>query len=83
MNSYYSIKEAARLLGISRAYVYYLKDTGQISVEKIGAQYVIHKDELERYKNNKGVVVQQHQEEKWVTELNALFAVHQLPNHIL
>jgi len=48
----YSIREAAELLGISRAYVYNLKDMGRIKVEKIGAQYVISQEEIDRYKNN-------------------------------
>lgn len=45
----YSIREAAIELGVSRTYVYYLRDTGQIKVEQIGAQYVITQDEINRY----------------------------------
>ena len=49
---YYSIKEAAEELKVSRTYIYYLRDTGQIKVEKIGSQYVITQEEIERYKNS-------------------------------
>lgn len=48
----YSMKEAAELLSISRAYVYYLKMTGLIKAEKIGAQWVISQEEIDRYKNS-------------------------------
>ena len=48
-NEVYSIKEAAKLLGITRAYVYILRDMGKIKVKKIGSQYVITKKEIERY----------------------------------
>lgn len=57
-NKVYSIKEAARLLGISPTYVYYLRATGGIRAERIGAQWVISHEEIERYKNSR-VVVQQ------------------------
>jgi len=47
----YSIKEAAKLLGISRSGVHWLKDTGKIKAEKIGSQYVISQEEIDRYLN--------------------------------
>lgn len=48
----YSMKEAAEELGVSRPYVYYLRDTGQIKAEKIGAQWTISQEEIDRYKNS-------------------------------
>lgn len=48
----YSIKEAAEILGMSRSGVHWLKDTGKIKVEKIGEQYVISQEELDRYKDS-------------------------------
>lgn len=48
-----SIKEAAQKLGISAAWVYRLKDLGRITAERIGAQWVISQEEVERYKNSK------------------------------
>jgi excisionase family DNA binding protein len=50
-NNLYSIKEAAELLGISRAYVYYLKNIGKIKAKKIGSQYVVGQKEIDRYKD--------------------------------
>lgn len=55
----YSLKEAALLLGVSRAYVYHLKDMGRIKAEKIGAQWVISQEEIERYKDSRVVAQQQ------------------------
>jgi len=52
-DKYYSIKEAAEELNVSRSYVYWLKDTGRINAEKIGAQWVISQEEIDRYKNSK------------------------------
>jgi len=52
-NKLYSIKEAAELLGISRAYIYLLKDMGKIKVEKIGSQYVISQEEIDHYKQER------------------------------
>jgi hypothetical protein len=46
-----SIKGAALLLGISRAYLYYLKDVGDIRVDRIGSRYVIAQKEIDRYKD--------------------------------
>jgi len=50
---YYSMKEAAEILGVSRTWMYYLKETRRIRVEKIGAQYVVSEAELHRYKQHK------------------------------
>jgi len=49
----YSMKEAAQELGISRAYMYYLKDMGRVKAEKIGAQWVITEAEIKRYREAK------------------------------
>ena len=49
---YYSIKEAAKELGLSAAWVYRLKDLNRINAERIGAQWVITQEEIERYKTN-------------------------------
>lgn len=48
----YSIKEAADILGMTRSGVHWLKDTGKIKAEKIGEQWVISEEELERYRSN-------------------------------
>ena len=50
---YLSTKEAAERLGISRGYIYYLRDTGKIKALKIGEQWVISEKELERYKSTR------------------------------
>lgn len=50
-NKLYSIQEAAELLGVSRSYVYLLKDMGKIKATKIGAQYVIAQEEIDRYRD--------------------------------
>ena len=47
---YYSIREAALLLGVSRSYVYHLIGLRKLKAEKIGAQYVVTIKELQRYK---------------------------------
>lgn len=52
-NKYYSVKDAAKELEVSRAYIYYLRDTNQLKLEKIGSQYVISQEELDKYKNSK------------------------------
>lgn len=49
---YYSMKETAERLRLSRAFVYYLKDTGKLKVEKIGNQYVVSQKAIEEYQNN-------------------------------
>lgn len=48
----YSMREAAEELGISRAQIYYLKNTRQLQAKRIGAQFVITQEEIDRYKNN-------------------------------
>jgi len=50
VTKYYSMKEVAVMLGISRAYLYYLKDTRQLKVQKIGSQFVVSEKEVERIK---------------------------------
>ena len=45
----YSVKQAARLLGFSPSYLYLLIQLGELRAEKIGAQYVISGEEVERY----------------------------------
>ena len=52
-NKEYSIKEAAKILGITRSGVHWLKDTGKIKARKIGSYYVISQEEIDRYKNSK------------------------------
>jgi len=48
VTKFYSMKEVAAMLGISRAYLYYLKDTRKLKVQKIGAQFVVAEREVER-----------------------------------
>ena len=43
------LPEAARLLGISLAYIYVLKDAGKIRVRRIGRAARIHRDDLEAF----------------------------------
>jgi excisionase family DNA binding protein len=50
VTKYYSMKEVAAMLGISRAHLYHLKDTRKLKVEKIGAQFAVSARELERIK---------------------------------
>jgi len=50
MNKYYSMKEAAGVLGVTRSAMYYLKLAGKIKVKKIGAQMVVTSQELKRVK---------------------------------
>lgn len=45
----YSVKQAAELLGVSASYAYLLIRLGELHAEKIGAQYVISAEEVERY----------------------------------
>ena len=45
----YTVKQAARLLGFSPSYIYLLIRLGELRAEKIGAQYVISGEEVERY----------------------------------
>ena len=47
---YYSLTEVAVMLGISKPYVRYLKDTHKLKAERIGAQWAISAKEVERYK---------------------------------
>jgi excisionase family DNA binding protein len=42
----YRLPEAARLLGISLAYLYVLKDAGKIRVRRIGRAARVHRDDL-------------------------------------
>ena len=50
----YSIKEATQILGMTRSGVHWLKDTGKIKAEKVGEQYVISQEEINRYLKSKG-----------------------------
>ena len=50
---YYSMAEVAVMLGISRAYLYYLKDTRKLKVQKIGAQFVVSEREVERLRQER------------------------------
>ena len=43
------LPEAARLLGLSLAYIYVLKDAGKIRVRSIGRAARIHRDDLEAF----------------------------------
>ena len=43
------LPEAARLLGISLAYLYVLKDAGKIRVRRIGRAARVHRDDLEAF----------------------------------
>ena len=45
----YRLPEAARLLGLSLAYIYVLKDAGKIRVRRIGRAARIHRADLEAY----------------------------------
>ena len=47
----YSIRETAKELGLSRAYVYYLIQTKRLKARKIGAQYTVSQAEIDRYQN--------------------------------
>ena len=49
---YYSLRDVANILGVSRAFVYYLKDTKRLKVEKIGHQYVVSQKAIDEYQNN-------------------------------
>lgn len=50
---YYSMAEVAAMLGISRPYVHYLKDTRKIKAVRIGAQWAISEKEVERFKRER------------------------------
>jgi excisionase family DNA binding protein len=45
----YRLPEAARLLGLSLAYLYLLKDAGKIRVRKVGRAARVHRDDLEAF----------------------------------
>lgn len=45
----YSIKQAAKELGISKSYVYYLIALKRLKARKIGAQYTLSQAEIDRY----------------------------------
>jgi len=47
----YSIKEAAKELGCSRSYVYFLIATKKLRARKIGAQYTLSQAEIERFQD--------------------------------
>lgn len=49
---YYSLREAAQILGKSASWLYQLKDRGDLKVIQIGAQYVVTAQELARYRKN-------------------------------
>lgn len=48
----YSVREAAELLGFTRSYAYYLIAVGKIKATRIGWQYVISQEEINRYKDS-------------------------------
>jgi excisionase family DNA binding protein len=50
---YYSIREVAAMLGISRPYVYYLQATRKLKAQKVGAQWIIPAKEVERLKRER------------------------------
>jgi excisionase family DNA binding protein len=45
----YSVEEAAKILGISRTFMFQLITTGQIDSFKIGSRRKIHRDAINRY----------------------------------
>ena len=49
---YYSVREASLFLGFSRSYIYYMINTGKIKAEKLGSQFVIPEQEIERFQEN-------------------------------
>lgn len=50
----YSIKEAAKEMGVSKSWVYYLIQTKRIRARKIGAQYTLSQVEIDRYRDGNG-----------------------------
>ena len=50
---YYSLMEVAVMLGISRPYVHYLKNTGKLKAERIGAQWAVSAKEVERLRRER------------------------------
>ncbi len=48
---YYSVNQVARMLGVPAQKVYYATRTGMIKGTRKGAAWVIHTDEVARYKN--------------------------------
>ena len=55
MNSkkYYSLPEVARILGVSRIYIYKKVKAGEIKAEKIGRNYAVLSETLEFLLGNK------------------------------
>ena len=53
-NGYISIKEAAKLLNVCTNTVYKWSKSGQLPAVKIGGQWFISKEELDRLITNKG-----------------------------
>lgn len=51
--NYYSIPEIARLLGVSRIYIYKKVKGGEIIAEKIGRNYAVKKETLDVLLGNK------------------------------
>ncbi|MFC1612725.1 excisionase family DNA-binding protein [Patescibacteria group bacterium] len=49
---YYTVKELADILNISRIAVFKKIQNGQIKAEKVGRAYIIHRDELKGLVNN-------------------------------
>lgn len=47
---YYSVNQVARMLGVPAQKVYYATRTGMIKGSRKGAAWVIHSDEVNRYK---------------------------------
>lgn len=45
-DKYYSTSEVAKLLGVSRITVFNMVKDGRLKAEKVGRNYLIHKDSL-------------------------------------
>lgn len=52
VQGYYSIREAAEKLGVSRSYAYYLVQTRRLKAETIGSQIVISQETIDQYLAN-------------------------------
>jgi len=49
----YSVREAAKQIGITRSYAYLLIQMRRLKAQRIGAQFVISDKEIERFKETK------------------------------
>jgi excisionase family DNA binding protein len=49
-NGFYSVEQAAKMLNVSPAHIYYMLKKGEFICQKMGVFYVIHKNDIDTFK---------------------------------